>query len=184
MRRVFRTTNIPGQNRQGQTRREAGTQSPRASGGGGRVAETQRAQASWTSTGQRAVGAQRCLDERPRGVVPPVRYVPRRGPGEARTPPKRGARGAGAPGAAKGPLGEGAYAGRGTRNAFGVYRAARVVGSPCLFSLPIRGMRSTEPPPTLLLSSIHRIAWKVNSANFACMVFSEVQTPHSPSPMP
>jgi hypothetical protein len=96
---------MPYRDRKGQTRREAGAQSLRTSEGGGRVAEPTRARPKWEPA--RRVGAQRGLEKRPRGHATVAWYGPKRGSGEARTPPAGGAGDVGAPGAAKGPFGKG-----------------------------------------------------------------------------
>src|SRR5829696_2392356 len=94
----LRSITMPGCDRQGQTRREAGAQSLRTSEGGGRVAESPRA---GPKMGPERVGAQRGLEKCPKGDVTASRDGPKQGPGEAQTPPGGGARDAGTPGAAK-----------------------------------------------------------------------------------
>jgi hypothetical protein len=81
----LRSITMPGRDRKGQTRREAGAQSSRTSGGGGRVAEPPtRAR---PAMGPPRVGAQRRLEECPGGHAVAARDGSKYGPGEARTPP-------------------------------------------------------------------------------------------------
>src|SRR3954453_12956908 len=78
-----RSITMPVRDRKGQTRREAGTQSPRTSEGGGRVAEPPRR--ARPAMGPPRVGAQRGPDKRPRGDATPGPDAPKRGPSEAQT---------------------------------------------------------------------------------------------------
>src|SRR4051794_16036862 len=148
----LRSITMPKRDRKGQTRREAGAQSSRTSEGGGRVTEPPRR--AKPATRPSRVGAQRRLEECPRGHTVAAWDGSKHGPGEARTPPGGGAGHAGAPGAPKGPFGKGEDESGGARDADGVDPTGPVVartqrvGCHSRTTLPLRRVTagSTQGP--------------------------------------